>query len=117
MKISIELDPNEEVSEAIAFLQGLNGGAAKAEAPAEAEAPAPAPKKAKKAKGPTKDDVRNALKAFAGENGHDAAVAILNKVGEAKSLSSLDSSKFQAVLDSIEAGGVGGEEEEEDDFS
>lgn len=68
-----------------------------------AKAAAKKEKAAKKADkeddGPTREEVRDALKAHASLEGKDAAITILNDVGEAASISELDEDKFQAVID------------------
>lgn len=49
--------------------------------------------------GPTREEVRDALKAHASLEGKDAAIAILNDTGGAASISELEEDKFQAVID------------------
>lgn len=80
--------------------------AAKAEAPkAEAAKPAPAAK-AEAPKGPTREEVRDALRAVAGaaDKGlsKDDAMAVLKEVGGVASINELAKEKFQAVFDAAQ---------------
>lgn len=52
-----------------------------------------------KAKGPTLDDVRNALREYSKLEGKDAAKALLQEHGEVDAVSELEEDKFQAVID------------------
>ena len=100
--------------EALVAGGGLGGGEA-AEEVAEEEAPddkkgkgKPADKKAGdkkggKAKGPTIDDVRNALREYAKLEGKDAAREKLKEVGDVDSISELDEEKYQDVIDACNA--------------
>ena len=56
-----------------------------------------------KAKGPTLDDVRNALREYSKLEGKDAAKVLLQEHGEVEAVSELDESNYQAVIDACVA--------------
>jgi outer membrane biosynthesis protein TonB len=53
--------------------------------------------------GPYLADVRNALTGYAKRTDSDTARALLKKVGGAETLSKLPESKYQAIIDAVEA--------------
>lgn len=59
------------------------------------------PKQETKPKGPTVDDVRAALKAYAAIEGKPAALEKLKTVGGAETVQDLPEGKYQAVIDSL----------------
>ncbi len=65
----------------------------------------PAKKVAKKAaKGPSIEEVRSTLKDYAAIEGKTAAIAILNKTGDAASIGELDEDKYQDIIDKCNEG-------------
>lgn len=61
-----------------------------------------APKaKSKKKKAPTRDDVLDALRAYAEEHSKEKAIKILEKVGGVKSALKLEEDKFEKVINAL----------------
>ena len=111
MKYSITIysDSKDELLADVERLVGAKAAAKdKYAAPATvaktAEEPAtpPAPI-VEKPKGPTREQVKDALKGYAALNGKDAAIGILRDVGKASSIGELAEENFQAVLDKANA--------------
>ena len=79
-------------------LSSAGGAAAEPAKPAKATkatkaAPEPEPE------GPSRDDVKAALKSYAALESKEEAIALLKKHGKADSLSELEDANFQAVID------------------
>lgn len=61
-----------------------------------------APKaKSKKKKAPTRDDVLDALRAYAEEHSKEKAIKVLEKVGGVKSALKLEEDKFEKVINAL----------------
>jgi len=102
LKLAAAVDRNaaaiEKSTELMAKAVGSTAAPKAADKTAEQKTEAPKPKEPEKPKGPTREDVVKALQDFRAIEGKEAAIGILKDHG-AESVSDLDPSKYQAVID------------------